>query len=99
VRIELDAKGARLDVRALGWVSDRLRAALGSHSADIESVRALLRMSPDGVDCTVRLFMRGGEVLERSGTGKPFEDVVRFVVARAGSAVARRSENDRLRGK
>lgn len=76
--------------------SDRLRCALGSHSDDVQRVSVRLHEEGGTVVCSMHLRLRGDRVLDVASEGPTVDEAVRFCVRRAGAAVARRVDTDRI---
>lgn len=77
-------------------IEDRLRWALGSFVCEVLAVRFLTRTRGDNAACEAVITMRNGEVVKVTGDGRRWEEVVDFVSSRAGAAVARRFQLNRM---
>lgn len=77
-------------------VSHRLRCALGSHASDVQHVSVSLCASDRAIVCRMRLRLRGRRELEISSEASSVDEVLRFSARRAGAAVARRVDTDRI---
>lgn len=95
MRIDVDETGPAEGVTA-DRVQTQLRWAFGSYASEIRSVRVVFRGTRAGVECAVRVLLRGRRRIVVEALGRDREDALRFAAGRAGAAVARRVDTERL---
>ncbi|MGF1464703.1 MAG: hypothetical protein ACFCGT_01090 [Sandaracinaceae bacterium] len=98
MRIDTSIDGPADDGTLRAAVEERLRWALGSHSADVRRIAVKLKPMEGGAECRMRVHLRDRRTLTVTGTGRDAEDAVATASARAGAAVARTIDTDRLLG-
>lgn len=98
MRIEVKMDGAALEASREEHVIERVRWALGGYASEVRSAHVTLEQRERGVVCAIRLRLRGRRTVAVSSEGASFEEALSFVATRAGAAVARRVDTDRMMG-